>query len=184
MNIALRSDRCTAGHSSRFSITSPVLCSYWSSTSTPLTSQRTCGCGRPVWTENKKKYWHKNGIHSVNSVNINTMTLSERLFSRCFFLPSFLSFVSRVNVRWTITSTCSLHYTKRMVLCVLESVWQWHTVLWKMSEKAAHKKYRIKRIEHICYMCFAFTIIHSVVCHWYNFFEEKKMWSHWSEYNT
>lgn len=44
---AAQSARRMAGHSRRFSMTSPVLCSYSSSTSTPFTSHRTDGSGRP-----------------------------------------------------------------------------------------------------------------------------------------
>lgn len=51
VNIEFRSDLCTDGQSKRFSITSPELCSYWSSTCKPFMSHRTCGCGRPVEKE-------------------------------------------------------------------------------------------------------------------------------------
>lgn len=42
-----RSLLATAGHVRRFSMTSPALCSYSSSTSTPFTSHRTEGSGWP-----------------------------------------------------------------------------------------------------------------------------------------
>lgn len=58
VNIEFKSLRWMAGHSNRFSITSPELCSYWSSTGNPLMSQRTSGWGRP--NELKEKWsWRK-----------------------------------------------------------------------------------------------------------------------------
>lgn len=53
VNTEFKSLRCTDGHNSRFSITSPELCSFWLSTSSPFTSQRTCGCGRPIQESQK-----------------------------------------------------------------------------------------------------------------------------------
>lgn len=47
VNIEFKSDLWTDGHSRRFSITSPELCSVWSSTCKPFMSQRTSGDGRP-----------------------------------------------------------------------------------------------------------------------------------------
>lgn len=55
VNMEFRSDLWTDGQSSRFSITSPELYSYWSSTCKPFMSQRTCGWGRPVKGEREKK---------------------------------------------------------------------------------------------------------------------------------
>uniref|UniRef100_A0A182TYV2 Uncharacterized protein n=1 Tax=Anopheles melas TaxID=34690 RepID=A0A182TYV2_9DIPT len=52
VKMAFRSLRCIVGQSSRFSMTSPEFCSYWSSTITPLISHRTSGCGRPKKVKN------------------------------------------------------------------------------------------------------------------------------------
>lgn len=46
--MAPRFSRYSGGRINRFSITSPKLCSYWSSTTSPLISHRTAGCGRPA----------------------------------------------------------------------------------------------------------------------------------------
>lgn len=48
VKMEFRSERWIAGHSNRFSMTSPELCSYCSSTSMPLMSHLTDGCGRPA----------------------------------------------------------------------------------------------------------------------------------------
>uniref|UniRef100_A0A182IK73 Uncharacterized protein n=1 Tax=Anopheles atroparvus TaxID=41427 RepID=A0A182IK73_ANOAO len=48
VKMEFRSERWIAGQSSRFSMTSPELCSYCSSTRMPLMSHLTEGCGRPL----------------------------------------------------------------------------------------------------------------------------------------
>lgn len=62
VNTEFKSLRCTDGHNSRFSITSPELCSFWLSTSSPFTSQRTCGCGRPRQTHEKGKRMRERNV--------------------------------------------------------------------------------------------------------------------------
>lgn len=47
MKMASKSFLETVGQTRRFSMTSPALCSYWSSTGNPFTSQRTTGSGCP-----------------------------------------------------------------------------------------------------------------------------------------
>lgn len=54
VKMAPRFSRYNGGRINRFSITSPKLCSYWSSTTSPLISHRTAGCGRPA---SKNKTW-------------------------------------------------------------------------------------------------------------------------------
>lgn len=55
VNTEFKSWRPMAGQDSLFSMTSPVLCSYSSSTRTPFTNHRTVGSGRPIFQKNKHK---------------------------------------------------------------------------------------------------------------------------------
>lgn len=77
VNIEFKSARWTDGQSRRFSITSPELCSVWSSTCNPFISQRTSGDGRPV-NELKRKipfllsFWE---ILEKVRKNVNSTTL-------------------------------------------------------------------------------------------------------------
>lgn len=52
VNAEFKSFLCTDGHKSRFSITSPELCSYTSSNKSPLWSHLTSGWGRPIKKKN------------------------------------------------------------------------------------------------------------------------------------
>lgn len=81
VNMELRSLLCIAGHRSRFSITSPELCSYWSSTARPFINHRTAGWGRPsVWMREKKLCIKNEQARNIEIAVINsTWRLSKML---------------------------------------------------------------------------------------------------------
>lgn len=100
VKIEFKSDLCTDGHRRRFSITSPELCSYWSSTCKPFISQRTWGCGRPVNEKWNRKHELKCCVKSL-LVELKRQIMLILFWVKSGSCPGKVSTqLSRWNSRW------------------------------------------------------------------------------------